>query len=83
MGYSSGTFAHCHSVSSQVYTGTIPFSESTHEGAVFIMIAGERPPRPTHQQFTDQLWTLMQRCWDQNPHSRPEVSEVVKVLRGS
>lgn len=44
---------------------------------------GVRPSRPGHPHFTDQLWVLMQRCWDQNPHSRPEVSEVLKVLRGS
>ena len=45
-------------------------------------MAGKRPSRPAHEQFTDELWTLMQHCWDQNPLSRPEVSEVFEVLRG-
>ena len=31
----------------------------------------KRPPRPTHPDLTDGLWTLVQRCWDQEPHSRP------------
>ena len=82
MGYSHRKFAHCHSVSSQVFTGAVPFRDSQSPAATLAIMAGRRPPRPTHQQFTDQLWALMQRCWDQNPLSRPEVSEVFKILRG-
>ena len=61
----------------------VPFSNSIPAAVMLAIIAGRRPPRPTHQQFTDRLWTLMQRCWDQNPLLRPEVSEVLKVLPGS
>ena len=46
------------------------------------IMSGKRPPRPTHPSFTGGLWILMQRCWDQNPESRPEASEVVKALGG-
>ena len=83
MGYSRRTFVHYHSVSSQVFTGAVPFSNNLLAAATLAIMAGRRPPRPTHQQFTNQLWKLMQRCWDQNPLSRPEVSEVFKILRGS
>ncbi|KAF9642058.1 hypothetical protein BDM02DRAFT_2731187 [Thelephora ganbajun] len=41
---------------------------------------GERPLRPTHPTFTENLWTLVQRCWDHDPHLRPEASEVLTVL---
>ena len=82
MGYSRRTFTHCHPALSQVFTGAAPFSNMLPAVAMLAIMAGGRPPRPTHQQFTDQLWALMQRCWDQNPLSRPEVSEVFKVLRG-
>ena len=82
MGYPRRTFAHCRSVSSQVFTGAVPFSNNLLAAAVLAIMAGKRPPRPTHQQFTDRLWTLVQRCWDQNPPSRPEISEVFKVLLG-
>ena len=82
MGYSSRTYAHCHSVSSQVFTGAVPFSNSPPAAAALAIMAGRRPPRPTHQQFTNQLWNLMQRSWDQDPVSRPEVSEVFKILCG-
>lgn len=46
------------------------------------LIEGERPPRPAHPSFTPELWELMQRCWDQNPYLRPEISEVLGVLTG-
>jgi len=46
------------------------------------IIEGGRPPRPVHPSFTLELWKLMQRCWDQNPYSRPEISEVLGVLTG-
>lgn len=46
------------------------------------IVNGERPPRPAHSTLTDELWSLIQRCWNQDPHLRPEVSEVVKVLGG-
>jgi len=82
MGYSRGAFSHCHSVSLQVFTGAVPFSKNLPAAATLAIMAGERPPRPTHSQFTNQLWTLMQRCWNQDPLLRPEASEVFKVLTG-
>ena len=81
MDYSHRISAHCHSASSQIYTGAIPFSNSMPAAAMLAIMDGKRPPRPTDQQFTDQLWTLMQHCWDQDPLSRPEVSEVFRILR--
>ena len=44
------------------------------------IISAKRPPRPTHPTFTENLWALMQCCWDQDPCSRPEASEVSRVL---
>ena len=82
MDHSRRAFAHYHTVSSQVFTGAVPFSNNPPAAATLAIIVGERPPRPTHPQFINQLWILMQRCWDQDPLSRPEVSGVFKVLRG-
>jgi len=82
MGYSRGPFAHCHSISSQVFTGAVPFNRNPPQAATLAIMAGERPPRPAHPQLTNRLWTLMQRCWNQDPLLRPEVSEVFKVLTG-
>ena len=81
-GYSRRTPAHCRSISLQAFTGAEPFSNNKLAAAALAIMAGRRPPRPTHPQFTDQLWTLARHCWDQNPFSRPEVFEVFKILCG-
>jgi serine/threonine protein kinase len=73
--------AYCHFSSSQVFTGAVPFSSSLSPAAMLAIMDGRRPPRPTHPALTDQLWALVQRCWGQASHLRPEVSEVLKFLR--
>ena len=45
------------------------------------MERGERPERPTHTELTDKLWALMGQCWDEDYEGRPEISEVLGVLR--
>jgi len=67
-------------VRTQVFTGAIPFSDGSSFVAMLAITQGKRPPRPTHPTFTENLWTLMQRCWDPDPHSRPEISEVLQTL---
>jgi hypothetical protein len=44
------------------------------------ILSGKRPRRPAHPGFTDKLWDLIQRCWDQKPQLRPAISEVVCYL---
>ena len=73
--------AYCSTVTFlKVFTGAIPFS---NDSSVMVMLAvtqGRRPPRPIYPTFTENLWTLIQRCWDHDPHSRPEVSEALQIL---
>lgn len=66
----------------QVFTGGVPFDNSSTTVALLAIMNGKRPSRPSHPDFTDELWTLTQRCWDQDPHLRFEVTEVLKVLGG-
>ena len=44
------------------------------------IIQGERPPRPTSAALTDDMWALMQMCWDQEPQLRPGIREVLQDL---
>ena len=83
MNYSHRTLAYHRLYSSQAFTGSVPFSHSLPAAAMLRIMGGKRPPRPTHPTFTHHLWTLMQRCWDQDPLSRPEVSEIWRVLSGT
>jgi hypothetical protein len=68
--------------SPQVFTGEVPFNNSLHVAAMLAIMSGKRPQRPTHSNFTDELWALMRRCWDQDPRLRPEILEVLNVFRG-
>ena len=49
--------------------------------AMFDIMKGKRPRRPPHPDLTDGVWRLMERCWDQEPRSRPQMSDVLQVLR--
>ncbi|KAF9645427.1 kinase-like protein, partial [Thelephora ganbajun] len=64
----------------EVFTGVIPFSDGPSSMAMLLIIQGERPSRPTHPTFTENLWSLMQRCWNHDPHSRPKVSDALQIL---
>lgn len=70
-------------VTTQVFTDKVPFSDRSEYMAVFAVLNGERPPRPTHATCTDVLWDLMERCWEDDPYSRPEVGEVLKIVSSS
>ena len=66
--------------SMKTFTGSAPFDLHLSITATLAIMRGDRPSRPTHPDFTDELWVLMQRCWDQDPRSRPDVSEVLQNL---
>ena len=63
-----------------MFTGAIPFNNSLPAVAALAIMGGERPGRPRHVALTDRLWLLLQQCWDQDPHLRPSISEVLRVL---
>jgi len=48
--------------------------------AVLAIREGKRPPRPIHPAFTEELWTLMQRCWARDSCLRPDAAEVLQIL---
>jgi len=78
-----GTLAYHRFVSIQAFTGAVPFNNGPFTMAISAIAQGSRPTRPTHPTLTENLWALIQRCWDQNPHSRPEVSGVLQALAES
>ena len=67
----------------QTFAGEAPFYDYLPAAAASAILDGKRPTRPTHPSLTSKLWTLMERCWNQDPLLRPEMSEVLKTLRGS
>ena len=65
----------------QVFIAAVPFSGCSSFVAAIAIVQGKRPPQPTHPAFTEDVWALVQRCWNQEPHLRPQVREVLEALR--
>jgi serine/threonine protein kinase len=64
----------------QVFAGEVPFSGKSRSHGRNVHNEGERPPRPTHPNLTERLWSLMQRCWAHDPRLRPGISEVLRII---
>ena len=75
-----GSLTYCPFAPSQVFTGAVPFDDRPPVTTMLDITQGRRPPRPTHPTCTEELWLLVQRCWDHEPRSRPEMSEVLQAL---
>ncbi|KAJ7646809.1 kinase-like domain-containing protein [Roridomyces roridus] len=61
----------------EVYTGRPPFSKLTEAAALFAIINGERPERPSGvPAMSDALWQFVSVYWSQNPDTRP-ISAIV------
>jgi len=43
--------------------------------------SGKRLPRPTKVEIPDELWDLMQQCWNQFADQRPSFTEICKELK--
>lgn len=48
-----------------------------------MVIEGTRPKRPSNSAevgLSDEIWAIMQACWEREPTKRPKIGEVVKVF---
>ena len=46
---------------------------------------GERPGRLRGKEgvwFTDDIWSMLERCWEPNPCDRPSTKDVLQCLQG-
>lgn len=67
----------------KVFTNVVPLNNSQPLAVVAKTSNEERPPRPTDPILSDDMWALMQRCWEQEPQSRPEMGVVLRDLASS
>jgi len=67
----------------EVLSGQAPFSHLNPYIVVPKIMDGERPERPEGVEgawFTDDLWWMLNRCWETQPDSRPSVATVLERL---
>ena len=65
----------------KAFTGEVPFGRTPRFHPAAHIMSGNLPGRPDHPYFTESLWTLTQRCWSQEPQNRPNIQEVIEVLK--
>ena len=68
----------------EVLTGKMPFSEyKSQYAAVRRVLEGKRPERPQEvvgEWFTDDVWSILGRCWEAEPNDRPSIKDVLQHL---
>ena len=46
-----------------------------------VLVEGSRPPRPVDTSFlSDEIWTLIEMCWSEEPQNRPNAESVIEQL---
>ncbi|CCO33377.1 Serine/threonine-protein kinase TNNI3K [Rhizoctonia solani AG-1 IB] len=72
----------------EIISGSIPYH--MHKQAMNIILkVNEGPPRRKdyagfnrYAHRPDETWALLERCWAEEPESRPTMDEIVKELKG-
>jgi hypothetical protein len=42
----------------------------------FVLVRKRRPERPSNLEEEDEIWKIIQKCWDGSPALRPSAKEV-------
>ena len=70
----------------EVLSGKIPFSQYRGFAVIGKVIKGERPRRPEGAigtWFTDEIWGVVENCWEHIPHDRPRIGDVLQCLENA
>jgi serine/threonine protein kinase len=63
----------------EILTGDTPYQNNGPEEMRRMILAGERPPLPSH--CPSDLQELIKLCWDLEPSARPSFAEICEDLR--
>ncbi|KAG6826268.1 hypothetical protein H0H92_000506, partial [Tricholoma furcatifolium] len=75
-------------VAYEIFAGEVPFAHLTRDLAIMKSVStGAKPARPPASStswgvwgLTEDIWSLMQTCWDLRPDARPSVEAVASFL---
>jgi len=66
-------------VAYEVLTGNVPYFGRNDRDVLVIVQGGENPQRPA-KGIDDQVWVLLEKCWNRDPATRPTTIEVNNTL---
>ncbi|KAJ7121561.1 kinase-like domain-containing protein [Mycena epipterygia] len=68
----------------ELYTGQPPFTDLSDVRAMFAVVGGKLPKRPTDTKpaMKDTVWELAIRCWGTNHATRPTIEQIVQDMSG-
>ena len=66
----------------EIYTGYVPFHKIARDSTVMKkVLEGSRPPRPADKSLlSDDIWKVIEMCWNQEPQDRPSAESVIEQL---
>ena len=70
----------------QVLTGTLPFGKRTGPEVMFQLLGGVRPSKPKNALelgLSDEVWKLLEDCWQTDRQLRPPVNDVLGHVRSA
>ena len=68
----------------EVLSGELPFSSYVDYIVIAKVLEGERPERPQGLEgiwFTDDIWSVLEHCWEPVPGNRPSIPQVLRSLK--
>src|ERR1700691_4049229 len=74
---------------SQIFSGQVPFHDVKSDYRIMAAVRdGTRPPRPSDnichiRGLDDEIWTIIESCWIQEPSYRQNARQIVERLRTS
>ncbi|KDQ11692.1 hypothetical protein BOTBODRAFT_449167 [Botryobasidium botryosum FD-172 SS1] len=70
----------------ECFTRRDPWAGFSSARIIFVVSRGELPPRPLSEDvisrgLDDNMWRLMEHCWNLNPSERPTIQHIARHLR--
>ena len=61
----------------KLFTSRLPFHHLRHDSAVILTITKHGlPPRENSPEIKDDVWSVLKRCWTEEPHARPSMASL-------
>jgi hypothetical protein len=65
----------------QILTENKPFSHIQNDHVVIAtVISGGRPLRQHYRQINDEVWAMLEQCWNAEPNRRPSMDDLCRFF---